>query len=95
MKIAVIGSGISGLSALYFLSKKHRVDLYEKNDRFGGHSYTLNIQYEDKKKIDVDIGFIVFNKKTYPNLINFLQELDVKYEKSNMSFSLSVNKLNI
>ncbi len=50
MKIAVIGSGISGLSASYFLSKKHRVDLYEKNDRFGGHSYTLNIQYEDKKK---------------------------------------------
>jgi len=63
MKIAVIGSGISGLSASYFLSKKHRVDLYEKNDRFGGHSYTLNIQYEDKKKIDVDIGFIVFNEK--------------------------------
>ena len=74
MKIAVIGSGISGLSASYFLSKKHRVDLYEKDDRFGGHSYTLNIQYDvkNKKKIDVDIGFIVFNKKTYPNLINFL-----------------------
>ena len=75
MKIAVIGSGISGLSASYFLSKKHRVDLYEKDDRFGGHSYTLNIQYDvkNKKKIDVDIGFIVFNEKTYPNLINFLK----------------------
>ena len=97
MKIAVIGSGISGLSASYFLSKKHRVDLYEKDDRFGGHSYTLNIQYDvkNKKKIDVDIGFIVFNEKTYPNLINFLKELDVKYEKSDMSFSVSVNKSNI
>ena len=97
MKIAVIGSGISGLSALYFLSKKHRVDLYEKDDRFGGHSYTLNIQYDvkNKKKIDVDIGFIVFNEKTYPNLINFLKELDVKYEKSDMSFYVSVKKSNI
>ena len=97
MKIAVIGSGISGLSASYYLSKKHRVDLYEKDDRFGGHSYTLNIQYDikNKKKIDVDIGFIVFNEKTYPNLINFLKELDVKYEKSDMSFSVSVNMSNI
>ena len=50
MKIAVIGSGISGLSASYFLSKKHHVDLYEKDDRFGGHSYTLNIQYDIKNK---------------------------------------------
>ena len=97
MKIAVIGSGISGLSASYFLSKKHLVDLYEKEDRFGGHSYTLNIQYDvnNKKKVDVDIGFIVFNEKTYPNLINFLKELNVKYEKSDMSFSVSVNKTNI
>ena len=97
MKIAVIGSGISGLSASYFLSKNHLVDLYEKEDRFGGHSYTLNIQYDvnNKKKVDVDIGFIVFNEKTYPNLINFLKELNVKYEKSDMSFSVSVNKTNI
>ncbi len=97
MKIAVIGSGISGLSASYFLSKKHSIDLYEKDDRFGGHSYTLNILYDikNKKKINIDIGFIVFNEKTYPNLINFLKELDVKYEKSDMSFSVSVDKTNI
>ena len=95
MKIAVIGSGISGLSASYFLSKKHRVDLYEKNDRFGGHSYTLNIQYEDKKKIDVDIGFIVFNKKTYPNLINFFKEIDVDIERSNMSLSFMSKDINL
>ena len=97
MKIAVIGSGVSGLSASYFLSKKHSIDLYEKDDRFGGHSYTLNILYDikNKKKIDIDIGFIVFNEKTYPNLINFLKELNVKYEKSDMSFSVSVDKTNI
>tara|TARA_Y100000996_G_scaffold406968_1_gene384003 strand:- start:2344 stop:3594 length:1251 start_codon:yes stop_codon:yes gene_type:complete len=97
MKIAVIGSGISGLSASYFLSKKNRVDLYEKEDRFGGHSYTLNIEYDikNRKKIDIDIGFIVFNEITYPNLINFFRELNVNYEKSDMSFSVSVDNSNI
>ncbi len=72
MKIAVIGSGISGLSAAYYLSKKHKVDLFEKENHFGGHSHTINISYEEKKQIAVDIGFIVFNELTYPNLINFI-----------------------
>ena len=71
MKIAVIGSGISGLSSAYFLSKKHKVDLFEKEDHFGGHAHTIDINYDNynKKKISIDIGFIVFNNKTYPNLI--------------------------
>ena len=89
MKIAVIGSGISGLSAAYYLSKKHKVDLFEKEDHFGGHSYTLDILINDKK-ITVDVGFIVFNHQTYPNLINFLLENEVNIEKSDMSFSVSV-----
>ena len=88
MKVAVIGSGISGLSAAYFLSKKYKVDLFEKEDRFGGHSHTIDIKLnEDTNKILADIGFIVFNKKTYPNLINFFKEIDVDIEKSNMSLS--------
>ena len=88
MKVAVIGSGISGLSAAYFLSKKYKVDLFEKEDRFGGHSHTIDIKLnEDTNKILADIGFIVFNKKTYPNLINFFKEIDVEIEKSNMSLS--------
>jgi uncharacterized protein len=94
MKIAVIGSGISGLSAAYFLSKYHKVDLYEQNDRFGGHSYTYDIKEEDKI-IPVDLGFIVFNELTYPNLINFFKELEVPFEKSNMSFSVSIKNTNI
>jgi Predicted NAD/FAD-binding protein len=63
MKIAVVGSGISGLSAAYYLSKKHKVDLFEKDDHFGGHSYTLDLNVNNKK-ISVDIGFIVLIIKT-------------------------------
>jgi len=97
MKIAVIGSGISGLSAAYFLSKKHKVDLFEKEDRFGGHSHTLDIlsDNQSKKKIRADIGFIVFNKQTYPNLINFFDEIGVEIEKSNMSLSFLVKEKNL
>ena len=89
MKIAVVGSGISGLSAAYYLSKKHHVDIFEKEDYFGGHSYTLDLTFESKK-ISVDIGFIVFNYKTYPHLINFFDENNIAIEKSDMSFSVSV-----
>ena len=94
MKIAVIGSGISGLSAAYYLSKKHKVDLFEQDDHFGGHSYTYDIK-EDNKVTPVDLGFIVFNELTYPNLINFFNELKVPFEKSNMSFSVSIKNTNI
>ena len=94
MKIAVIGSGISGLSAAYFLSKKFKVDLFEKDDHFGGHSYTYEIK-DNNKVIPVDLGFIVFNKITYPNLINLFKDLNIPYEKSDMSFSVSIKNSNI
>ena len=93
MKIAVIGSGISGLSAAYYLSKNHKVDLFEKDNHFGGHSHTLDLNLNNKK-ISVDIGFIVFNYKTYPNLINFFKDNSIEIEKSNMSFSVSVKDTN-
>ncbi len=95
MKIAVIGSGISGLSAAYYLSKKHNVDLFERENHFGGHSHTINIVYEEKKQVAVDIGFIVFNKTTYPSLIKFFEENKIQIEKSNMSFSVSAKDTNI
>ena len=94
MKIAVIGSGISGLSASYYFSKKYKVDLFEQDDHFGGHSYTYDIK-EDNKIIAVDLGFIVFNEQTYPNLIKFFNELNVPFEKSNMSFSVSIKDTNV
>ena len=94
MKIAVIGSGISGLSSAYYLSKKFEVDLFEQDDHFGGHSYSYDIK-KDNKIIAVDLGFIVFNELTYPNLLNFFKELNVAYEKSDMSFAVSVKDTNI
>ena len=94
MKIAVIGSGISGLSAAYYLSKKFKVDLFEQEDYFGGHSYTYDIKNQ-KKTIPVDLGFIVFNELTYPNLLNFFKELEVPFEKSDMSFAVSIQGSNI
>ena len=81
MKVAVIGSGISGLSAAYYLSKNHLVDLFEREDHFGGHSYTVDVILNEKK-LSVDVGFIVFNHQTYPNLINFFKEIDIGIEKA-------------
>ena len=90
MKIAVVGAGISGLSAAYYLSKAHKVDLFEKENQFGGHANTIKVTYEPDKEISIDIGFMVFNKHTYPNLINFFLENKIEIEKSDMSFSVSV-----
>ena len=90
MKIAVVGAGISGLSAAYYLSKKHKVDLFEKENQFGGHANTIKVAYHPNKEIPIDIGFMVFNKQTYPNLINFFLENKIEIEKSDMSFSVTV-----
>ena len=95
MRIAVVGSGISGLSAAHYLSKKHKVDLFEKENQFGGHANTIKVIYDHNKEIAVDIGFMVFNQKTYPNLINFFSENNVEIEKSDMSFSVTVDGSNL
>ena len=62
MKIAVIGSGISGLSSAYYLSKKHKVDLFEKQDRFGGHSYTLDVKLNEKEKATATLTYLKYEK---------------------------------
>ncbi len=64
--IAIIGSGISGLTAAYLLSKKHRVTVFEKNSSIGGHTATVDVTV-DNQDYAIDTGFIVFNNKTYPN----------------------------
>jgi predicted NAD/FAD-binding protein len=88
MKIAVIGSGISGLSAAWFLKNEHSVVLFEKQNRFGGHANTSTVNYNGNT-IDVDTGFIVFNYKTYYHLQRLFLALDVKVKKSEMSFGVS------
>ena len=94
MKIAIIGSGISGLTLAYYLNKKYNVTLFEKEDRIGGHTHTHTLKI-NQDIIKVDSGFIVFNKKTYPNFIKLLKELRVSYQPSSMSFSVqsTLNRL--
>lgn len=94
MKIAIIGSGISGLTLAYYLNKKYNVTLFEKEDRIGGHTHTHTLKI-NQDIIKVDSGFIVFNKKTYPNFIKLLKELKVSYQPSSMSFSVqsTLNRL--
>lgn len=90
-RVAIIGSGISGLASAYFLSEKYDIKLFEKNNYLGGHSNTVTVDY-DGAKIAVDTGFIVFNKKTYPNLVQFFHHLYVPYKESDMSFAVKVNE---
>ena len=87
MKIAIIGSGISGNTLAYYLNPHHQITLFESNDRIGGHSHTHQIDIFNQK-VSVDTGFIVFNKKTYPRFLKLLHELKVPYENSAMSFSV-------
>ena len=93
-RVAIIGSGISGLVCAYFLNKDYDIKFYEKNDYIGGHSNTVDVNYEGKK-IAVDTGFIVFNHQTYPNLKAFFELLDVAYEKSQMSFAVKIDNSKI
>ena len=90
MKIAVVGSGISGLGAALALSEKHEVFLFEKNSYFGGHSNTIKIELKEESTF-VDTGFIVFNEKNYPNLVGLFDELMVPTKSSNMSFGFSLD----
>jgi predicted NAD/FAD-binding protein len=85
--IAIIGSGISGLTSGYVLSQKHNVTLFEANDYLGGHTNTENINLGGKN-YPVNTGFIVFNDWTYPNFIKLMEQLGVKSEASEMSFSV-------
>ena len=91
MKIAVIGSGISGMTAAYLLSDEHEVVLFEANDYIGGHTNTADVSFNGHR-YPVDTGFIVFNAKTYPNFIKLMKRLGVKWQNSVMSFSVQCEK---
>ena len=89
-KIAVIGTGISGLSAACLLHRRHDITVYEKNARPGGHSRTLTVRHGGRD-IAVDTGFIVFNERNYPNLTALFRRLGVTIKNSDMSFGLTVD----
>lgn len=94
MRIAVIGSGIAGLSAAWLLAPEHEVVLFEANDYAGGHSNTVDVTL-DGVTHPVDTGFLVHNDRTYPNLIQLLALLDVKTHASEMTFSVSLPQADV
>jgi uncharacterized protein len=87
--IAVIGSGISGLSAAWLLSQNHKVTVFEADDRLGGHTNTIGVTLQDGRSLAVDTGFIVSNIWTYPNFTALMSYLDVKMQNTQMTFSAS------
>ncbi len=94
MKVAVVGSGISGLAACHALSGQAHVTLFESGRYFGGHTHTVDVTLPDADGQSVthgvDTGFLVFNERTYPHLIALFEELGVPTAKSDMSFSVQV-----
>jgi len=91
MRIAVVGSGIAGLSAAWLLSRRHQVTLYEADDRLGGHTHTVDVSL-DGQRFPVDTGFLVFNHRTYPELTRLFETLGVETVASDMSFSVKLDQ---
>ena len=87
LDIAVVGGGVAGIVSAYLIGQNHRVSLYEKNDYVGGHTHTVAVDDDGGSVTGVDTGFIVFNDRTYPNFIRFINRLGVDRTKSPMSFS--------
>lgn len=87
MKIAIIGSGISGLTCGYYLHRYHDITLFEANDYIGGHTATVDVELAGKPYA-VDTGFIVYNDRTYPNFIKMMDEIGVQGKPTQMSFSV-------
>jgi predicted NAD/FAD-binding protein len=90
-RIAIVGTGISGLGAAYLLHPEHEITVYEKAPRLGGHSRTVTVDY-DGVRIPVDTGFIVFNAKNYPHLTGLFAHLGVTTHASDMTFSATIHK---
>ena len=91
MKIAIIGGGISGLTAAWFLHRQNEITLFEANDYIGGHTNTIELELEGEQQ-SVDTGFIVFNHQTYPNFSRMLNFLGIESQPTRMSFSMKCER---
>src|SRR5215470_11943252 len=87
MRIAIVGSGISGLVTAQLLARRHDITVFEAADWIGGHTHTVDVDWQGHRYA-IDTGFIVFNDWTYPNFIRLLDELGVPSQPSDMSFSV-------
>ena len=94
-RIAIVGGGVTGLSAAWHLTENtnHQVQLFEAEDRLGGHAYTVSVPNADgTTSTDVDIGFMVFNESNYPNMVQWFEKMGVPQENTDMSLSVSLDK---
>lgn len=100
-RIAIIGSGVSGLTCAHYLISEHDVTVFEANDYIGGHVNTIDVALQDGKKSKtsntessaIDTGFIVFNERTYPNFFRLLYDLKVPFQATDMSFSVKIQRV--
>ncbi|MDH4139409.1 MAG: FAD-dependent oxidoreductase [Coriobacteriia bacterium] len=94
MRVAIVGTGVGGLGSAWLLSPNHTVDVYEAESRLGGHACTVDLTVGGVG-FPADTGFMVFNQRTYPNLIRFFERLDVEWQESDMSFSVQLPAENV
>ncbi len=87
LRVAVVGGGVAGIVSAYLLQRRHQVTLLERNEYLGGHTHTIEVDEGDGKTVPVDTGFIVLNDRTYPHFNNFLDQLKVRREPTDMALS--------
>ena len=95
MRIAVVGSGVSGLVAAHLLHPYHEVAVFESRDRIGGHVHTVDIPAADSSLLQIDTGFIVYNESNYPMFTRLIEHLGIPTQSSNMSFSVKCDRYGI
>lgn len=93
-RIAIIGSGISGLTTAYLLHKSHEITLFEANDYIGGHTHTVKVA-QGEQSYDIDTGFIVCNDRNYPNFLKLMDKLNIAMQPTEMSFSVRNDPLGL